>query len=55
MSQTFAEVVDEVKQLSLAEKEALQELLRKDAIEGRRRGIFENCQTGLKEMKNGKF
>ena len=36
MSQTFAEVVEEVKQLSPAEKEELQELLRKYLIEERR-------------------
>ncbi len=36
MSQTSAEVVEAVKQLSLAEKEQLQELLQKDAIEDRR-------------------
>jgi hypothetical protein len=36
MSQTFAEIVEVVQQLSLAEKEQLQELLRKYLIEERR-------------------
>ena len=35
MSHTFAEVVEEVKQLSPAEKEELQDLLRKYLIEER--------------------
>lgn len=38
MSQTFAEVLEGVKQLSPAEKEQLQELLRKDLIEERHSG-----------------
>ena len=53
MSQTFAEVVEEVKQLSSEEKQELQELLRQYLIEERRREIVENYQTGLEEMKNG--
>ena len=38
MSQTFAEVVERVRQLSSAEREELQELLRKDLIEERHNG-----------------
>ena len=55
MSQTFAEVVEEVKQLSSAEKEELHELLRKYLIEERRREIRENAEAGLKEFREGKI
>jgi hypothetical protein len=47
MSQIFAEVVEHVKQLSLAEKQAFLELLRKYLIEERRLEILENGETGL--------
>ena len=53
MSQTFAEVVEEVKQLSQAEKEALHELLKKFLIEERRREIRKNGEAGLEEMRRG--
>ena len=53
MSQTFAEVVEGVKQLSPAEKEESQELLNKFLIEERRREILENYQTGVEEVRNG--
>lgn len=55
MSQTFAEIVEDVQQLSLAEKEELQELLRKYLIEERRREIRENAEAGLKEYREGKL
>jgi hypothetical protein len=55
MSQTFAEVVEDVKQLSPAEKEELQELLKKYLIEERRREIRENGESGLKEFREGKL
>ena len=55
MSQTFAEVVEEVKQLSPAEMEELQELLKKYLIEERRREIRENADAGLKEYREGKL
>ena len=55
MSQTFAQVVEEVKQLSPAEKHELQELLRKYVIEERRREILENGEAGLEEMRNGEL
>ena len=54
MSQNFAEVVEDVKQLSVAEKEELQELLRKYLIEERRREIRENAEAGLQEYRDGK-
>ena len=53
MSATFADIVEDVKQLSPAGKEELQELLRKYLIEERRREIRENADAGLKEHENG--
>jgi len=55
MSQTFAEIVEDVQQLSLAEKEELQELLRKYLIDERRSEIRENAEAGLKEYREGKL
>lgn len=53
MSQTFADLVEDVKQLSSAEKEELQELLRKYLIEERRREIRENADSGMEELRRG--
>jgi hypothetical protein len=55
MSQNFAEVVEDVKQLSVAEKEELQELLRKYLIEERRAEIRNNAEAGLQEYRDGKL
>ena len=55
MSQTFAEIVEDVQQLSLAETEELQELLRKYLIDERRREIRENAEAALKEYREGKL
>ena len=55
MSQTFAQVVEDVKQLSPAEKQELQELLRKYVIEERRREILENGEAALEEYSEGKL
>ena len=55
MSQTFAEMVEDVQQLSLAEKEELQELLRKYLIEERRHEIRENADAALREYRDGKL
>jgi hypothetical protein len=55
MSQNFAEVVEDVKQLSVAEKEELQELLRKYLIEERRAEIRKNAEAGLQEYRDGKL
>ena len=49
MSQNIADLVEDVKQLSVAEKEKLQELLRKYLIEERRREIRENADAALRE------
>ena len=55
MSQTFAQVVEEVKQLSPAEKQELQELLRNYMIEERRREILANGEDALKEYREGRL
>jgi len=55
MSQTFADIVEDVKQLSSEEKEELQELLKKYLIEERRREIRENAEAGFKEFEDGKL
>ena len=52
---TFAEIVEDVKQLSAAEKEELQEFLRTYLIEERRREIRENAEAGLKEYRDCKL
>jgi hypothetical protein len=55
MSQTFAEVVEGVRQLSSAEKEELQEIIRKCLIEERRGEILENAEAGMAEMRRGEL
>ena len=55
MSQTFAQVVEEVKQLSPVEKQELQELLRNYMIEERRREILANGEDALKEYREGRL
>ena len=55
MSQTFAQVVEDVKLLSPAEKQELEELIRKYLIEERRREILENCEASLQELREGKL
>ena len=53
MSQNFAQVVENVKQLSFGEKEELHKLLKKYLIEERRQEIRENAEAGLEEMRRG--
>ncbi|HKP37073.1 MAG TPA: hypothetical protein VJT71_09450 [Pyrinomonadaceae bacterium] len=53
MSQSFGEVVEEVKRLSPVEMEHLQELLKNYLIEKSRREIRENGDAGLKELGEG--
>jgi hypothetical protein len=55
MSTTFAEIVEDVKQLSPAEQEALHELIRKFLIEARRSEIRENADASLEEYRDGKL
>jgi len=51
MNHSFAEIVEEVKQLSTEEKAGLQELLEKYLIEERRQKIYENYQASLEELQ----
>lgn len=53
MAQDFSRVVEDVKQLSTAEKEELQALLKSYLIEERRREIEQNYEVGLKELREG--
>lgn len=53
MAQDFATVVEDVKQLSTAEKEELQELLRLYLIEERRSEIQQHYEGSLGEVRNG--
>ncbi len=55
MSQNFAQVVEAVKELSLAEKEELQALLRKYAIEERRQELLADLEASLQEWREGKL
>ena len=55
MAQDFSKVVEDVKQLSTAEKEELQELLKSYLIEERRREIEQNHEAGLDELREGKL
>lgn len=55
MSSTFAEVVEEVKALSIQEKEELHQLIEKYLIEARREGIFEAYVRSQTEFDQGKL
>ena len=55
MSTTFAEIVEDVKQLSPAEQEALHDLIRKFLIEARRSEIRENADASMKDYHDGKL
>jgi len=51
MKDSFAEVVEEVKNLSTEEKLELQILIEKYLAEERRQEIYENYQASLQELK----
>jgi hypothetical protein len=53
MAQDFSRVVEDVKQLSTAEKEALQELLKGYLVRERRREIEQNYEASLEELREG--
>lgn len=53
MAQDFSRVVEDVKQLSIEEKEELQELLKGYLIEERRREIEQNYEASLEELREG--
>lgn len=52
-AQDFSRVVEDVKQLSTAEKEELQELLKSYLIQERRREIEQNYEASLDELREG--
>lgn len=51
---TFAEIVEDVKQLSPAEMEDLQALLKKYLIEERRREMLKNGEASLQKLREGR-
>ena len=53
MSQSFSKVVEDVKQLSIAEKEELQGLIKSYLIEERRREIEQNYEASIEELREG--
>jgi hypothetical protein len=55
MKDSFAEVVEEVKNLSTEEKLELQILIEKYLAEEKRQEIYENYQASLNELKEGKL
>jgi hypothetical protein len=55
MKDSFAEVVEEVKNLSTEEKLELQILIGKYLVEEKRQEIYENHQASLTELKEDKL
>ena len=55
MSSSFAELVEEVKTLSVQEKEELQQLIEKYLIEERRDEMLDNYVHSLSELDEGKL
>ena len=55
MSSSFAEVVEEVKALSVQEKQALHQLIEKYLIDARREEIFENYVRSQTEFDQGRL
>lgn len=55
MSGSFAEVVEEVKALSIQEKQELHQLIEKYLIEARREEIFEGYVDSQVEFDQGKL
>ncbi|MBV9211125.1 MAG: hypothetical protein JOZ52_10875 [Acidobacteria bacterium] len=55
MKDSFAEVVEEVRNLSTEEKLELQTLIEKYLAEERRQEIYDNYQASLSEVNEGKL
>ena len=55
MSNNFAELVEEVKALSVQEKQELQGLIEKYLIEERREEIYESYLESQAELNNGEI
>lgn len=54
MSRSFAELVEEIKGLSIQEKQELQHLLERYLLEERREEVYESYMDSLAELENGK-
>lgn len=52
---TFAEIVEDVKQLSPAKQKALHDLIGQSLIEVRRSEIRKNAEASLDECRDGKL
>jgi hypothetical protein len=52
---TFADIIEQIRKLSLSEKEDLHALLDKILAEERRNEIAENHKQSMKELKKGKL
>ena len=52
MSSSFAELVEEIKALSIPEKQELQELIEKYLIEERREEIYQSYIRSLSELED---
>lgn len=55
MSTTFGNIVEEIKKLSLEEKEELKFLIEKLMAEEARKKIFRNYKRSLEELQQGKL
>lgn len=55
MNTVFADVVEEIKQLSLGEKEELKDLLDNYLVDERREEILEHYQESQQEFADGKL
>ena len=55
MSTTFAEIVEDVKTLSIQEKQELHLLIEKYLIEARRDDIYEGYALSVSELDQGKL
>ena len=55
MSANFADIVEDVKALSVPEKQELRQLIEKYLIEARRDEIYDACANSLTELDQGKL
>lgn len=55
MNTTFVDVVENVKQLSIEEKQELKDLIDSYLIEERREEIYQNYQASKEHLANGKL
>ena len=55
MNTTFVDVVEDVKQLSIEEKQELKDLIDSYLIEERRQEIYQNYQASKENLADGKL